>query len=463
MDFSFEDPYGGHIGSVLRVTLPSLSSSMGFSVASASKQRRRVRSQRPRARSTGWENLETRRLYSTYYVSPNGSDTNTGLSAQSAWQSINQVNSASFSEGDSILFQGGATFNGTLWFDPGQPGAAQLAGGISIGSYGSGRATINAGDGAGIYAHDYGGFNISNLNFTGSGASTNTSSGIDFYNDLSGNTKLSHVYIDNVDASGFGDTGVILGGYNGASGYDDVRITNTSAHDNRQAGIGLYGYTFDANSKNYANTNVYVGHCTVYNNYGNASATHNTGNGIVLGSVNGATVERNVSHDNGINNPTSDGPVGIWAYDSNGVTVQSNESYHNRTGSAADGGGFDFDQNTTNSLMQYNYSHDNDGVGYLVFAAAGVPASGNVLRYNISQNDGRKNNLRRNLDLRERERHGRLQQHGVHVAGHQWNARGIGRDRHQQHPRSRQHHPHKRRRIAGKHVGRADRADISGQ
>jgi hypothetical protein len=44
--------------------------------------------------------------------------------------------------------------------------------------------------------------------------------------------------------------------------------------------------------------------------------------------------------------------------------------------------------------MQYNYSHDNDGAGYLLAQYEGVrPNSGNVVRHNISENDGRKNSF----------------------------------------------------------------------
>jgi hypothetical protein len=43
--------------------------------------------------------------------------------------------------------------------------------------------------------------------------------------------------------------------------------------------------------------------------------------------------------------------------------------------------------------MQHNYSHDNDGAGYLLAQyRAAPPFDNNVVRYNISQNDGRRNN-----------------------------------------------------------------------
>jgi len=153
----------------------------------------------------------------------------------------------------------------------------------------------------------------------------------------------------------------------------------------------VYGPPFDAVQRNYVNTSVYIASVKAYNNVGDPAATTNTGNGIVLGSVSGAMIERCVAHDNGINNKASaEGPVGIWAFDSTSVTIQHNESYRNRTASSADGDGFDLDNNVTNSVLQYNYSHDNDGAGFLVYAASQKPNRQNLVRYNISQNDCRK-------------------------------------------------------------------------
>jgi hypothetical protein len=43
----------------------------------------------------------------------------------------------------------------------------------------------------------------------------------------------------------------------------------------------------------------------------------------------------------------------------------------------------------TNSVVQYNYSHDNFGTGYLICQYPGAPEfANNVVRYNISQDDG---------------------------------------------------------------------------
>jgi hypothetical protein len=67
--------------------------------------------------------------------------------------------------------------------------------------------------------------------------------------------------------------------------------------------------------------------------------------------------------------------------------MQFCEAHHNKT-AGGDGGGFDIDGGSTNCIMQYTYSHDNHGCGYLIcqFRRAGSFAD-NICRYNISEGD----------------------------------------------------------------------------
>jgi hypothetical protein len=315
-------------------------------------------------------------------VSSTGSDKNSGTSSSSPWQTIAKVNAIGFASGDAILFAGGQSFSGSINFTATDLGTS--ANPITVCSYGTGRATISAGAGNGLYAYNCAGITVSNINFVGSGSTVNTKDGISFYGDLANNAALSGVTIVQVDVSGFGGSGILFGTWNGSTHYSNVTISGCSSHDNLKAGISSYA------QNSYAHTNFYVGCCQVYNNFGDPAATGNTGNGVVLGEVSGALIEYCVAHDNGKNNLVqSEGPVGIWCYDSQYVTMQFNESHHNHTSGAHDGGGLDLDIDTKNSIMQYNYSHDNDGAGYLLCCDGNN--QGNVIRYNISQNDGRKN------------------------------------------------------------------------
>jgi len=68
-------------------------------------------------------------------------------------------------------------------------------------------------------------------------------------------------------------------------------------------------------------------------------------------------------------------------------------SHDNHTGSTKDGGGFDIDGGASGCILQYNYSYNNDGAGYLLAEFGALfPFTNNIIRFNISANDGRKNN-----------------------------------------------------------------------
>jgi len=89
---------------------------------------------------------------------------------------------------------------------------------------------------------------------------------------------------------------------------------------------------------------------------------------------------------------SSGGGVGLWTCASRHVVIQYCESFGNRTG-GADGGGFDIDGGSVDCVLQYNYSHNNDGPGLMVYTYpyASFSDRGSVVRFNISENDARKN------------------------------------------------------------------------
>jgi hypothetical protein len=75
-----------------------------------------------------------------YYVSPTGSDSNSGTSAATAWQNISRVNqiSSSLQPGDKVLFQRGGTYRGKLTISSNGTAAAK----IEVGAYGTGARPI---------------------------------------------------------------------------------------------------------------------------------------------------------------------------------------------------------------------------------------------------------------------------------------------------------------------------------
>ena len=324
-----------------------------------------------------------------------GDDSNTGASETQPWRSIDRVNAAQLSPGDSVWFRADQTFSGNLCFNDVRQGSRQTPTVVTIGSYGFGRATIDAGPGAGFIVKNRGGVHLVNLNFVGAGASKNTSSGILFTNTLSGNVTFADIRIHRVDVSGFKYSGINFVAQPADmswSGFRDVKVTNTTSHDNGDAGIRCIG-AWNPEQEGYAHADFYIGNCSTYRNAGIPGKGSHSGNGIVLAQVDGAIIEHCRAYENGrLNDYEGGGPVGIWVWDANRVVIQFNESHHNRTGSSKDGAGFDLDGGVTHSVVQYNSSHDNDGAGYLLAQFAGArPFYGNVLRYNRSVNDGRRN------------------------------------------------------------------------
>ena len=327
----------------------------------------------------------TAAVAATYYVSASGDDGRAGTAIASAWRSLGRVNQQQLAPGDSVLFEGGRTFSGQLYLDRVDAGRSDLP--VTFGSYGpSGRATISNAQGTAIMVYNTAGVRIANLVVSGAGRDVNTGSGILFYTDLPGDLLLAGVDIEQVDVSGFGDYGIEIGGWNNRTGFRSVRIEAATVRENGLGGLLTYAF------QRAVHRDVYVGSTRAFLNAGFAGLAGNSGSGIVLGGVDGGTIERSVAYGNGWRSTASEGPVGIWAYDSNRVVIQFNESYDNRTGGPADGGGFDLDSGTSNSILQYNYSHANDGAGFmLAHGRSDRLHAGNIVRYNVSQNDGRKN------------------------------------------------------------------------
>lgn len=324
----------------------------------------------------------------TYFVSPAGNDSNTGVSPQDPWKSISKINSIDLQPGDAVLFEGSNEYNGSIILNKNDANNSVIP--IKISSYGTGKATIRAGDEIGIYAHNTSGIIIDNLIIAGSGMNSNTASGIYFYNDLDGDTKLDMVEITNCEVFGFRDFGIVIGGWNGNSGYSNVLIENNKVHDILDAGISSYG-EFSSTKTGYAHANITVRNAEVYNIKGYSKNKH-SGNGIVLSDVQKSVIEHCTVYDSGSGNTNCGGPVGIWYWDSDQVTIQYSEVYNMSSGTGCDGGGFDMDGGVTNGLMQYNYSHDNDGAGFLVGQFAGARLMQNItVRYNISENDAATN------------------------------------------------------------------------
>src|SRR5947208_12431199 len=74
----------------------------------------------------------------TYYVSSSGNDLNSGLSPDQSWATSSHVNAQQFNPGDTVLFERGGLYRGTL-----RPqGSGTSAAPISVGCYGTGNLPV---------------------------------------------------------------------------------------------------------------------------------------------------------------------------------------------------------------------------------------------------------------------------------------------------------------------------------
>lgn len=333
-----------------------------------------------------------------YFVRVDGDDQASGRSRKAAWRSIARVNDTQFKPGDRVLVQAGKSFAGNLRLTVEDAGTSNAP--VVIGSAGRGRATILAGALTGISVVNAGGMVIENLVIQGNGRTNNTGYGVACDNTLPSGERLDHLRIQNVEVSGFGMFGIWVSGERG--GFSHVRITDCAMHDNRRGGMEVAGrLPYDAT--NYAHADVQVSRCRAFDNTGDPARLDNhSGSGMVLYQVDGGVIEHCEAWNNGAEcRSKGGGPVGIWTCASRRVVIQHCESFANRT-SAADGGGFDLDGGCVDCVLQYNYSHDNDGPGLMVYSYpyASHADRGSVVRFNISENDSRKSRTYAGLWLR---------------------------------------------------------------
>jgi hypothetical protein len=330
-----------------------------------------------------------------------GNDDNPGTcSTNQPWATIDRVNQgptgpgSQYMPGDAIMFESGQTFRGTLSFSPANIGgtdAQRAANPVIITATGRARAVITSGDNEGLAVADLGGLRISNLKIVGTSLSDQVymSSGIHFHDDLNNAGPLTHVSIDHVDVGGYGLDGVAFWTNTATSAFSNIRVTNVTAHDNGDGGVLMCGTTGAAG----AISDVYVGHVVAFNNtgipepYADSACGSGLGLGIYFLGVTGGMVEYSTAHDNGSNSPADSpncGPTSIMANVSDQIVFQHNEVYNSKAGGCGgDGNAFSMESGVTNSVMQSNYAHDNDGTGLMVFNSY----NNVTIRYNITENN----------------------------------------------------------------------------
>ncbi|WP_217594048.1 right-handed parallel beta-helix repeat-containing protein [Cohnella sp. GbtcB17] len=324
-----------------------------------------------------------------YYVdSAAGSDSGNGLSPATAWKTLTKVNAKTFDPGDAILFKAGGVWTGTLW----PKGSGDAANPITIGKYGSGRAPLINGAGAAnaVYLYNQQYWDIGDLEVTNDSATASNRRGVYVVGEDAGTLHAIHLrnlYVHRVkgdntkDAGGSAGILVEVKGTTTETSFDDVVIENNRVSSVDRTGIATFSsWRYSAGIGYSGPAWVPLTHVVIRNNF----VSDTGGDGITPHVTDGALIEYNVV--DGFNVRSGTFNAGIWTWASDHAVMQHNEVYNGNT--PMDGMAFDIDHGQTGTVVQYNYSHDNDG-GFVLVCKD--PAAGfvrdSVIRYNVSQND----------------------------------------------------------------------------
>jgi hypothetical protein len=326
-------------------------------------------------------------MQNTYYISPDGNDENSGLSAQEAWASLDRVNRDTFLAGDAILFECGGTWKGQL--RPQGNGEPDLP--ITLGSYGSGpRPVINIGRAAGVAIHlvNQSWWEIGGIEIT-SGARPELGKrrgGIVATLEGDG-VHMEHIVIrdchihDVWGQVGGKHTGIAI--YVGPLIYggqrsEDWTVTDVLVEDNRIERVDKVGIVVSGQEE-----------VIVRGNY----MENLGGDGIIVFNANEGLIERNIANRTCLRSGDPDLETGgedwwphtaaIWIARCTGTVMQYNEVYNTgRQLRNGDGFAYDFDFECRNCVLQYNYSANGHGLLLIMNRTYD-----NIARYNISQND----------------------------------------------------------------------------
>ena len=223
----------------------------------------------------------------TYYVSPGGSDSNSGTSTGLPWKTVGRVNKASLHAGDTVLFQGGATFTDT--YLKGNSGGTSGKP-ITYSTYGTGNARVRA-----IYVdhHNFLAYNHFTIHGTGitssdSGAGGTGASDITIENSTITNVEAGvsvvsgdrwHILNNTIDETG--DSGILTQtGDEGGEGtpgsewvIDNNIIAQTGRHD---FGWGEHGIYLKCKNSEVANNTITTFKDTgISQRYGNDALINN--------------------------------------------------------------------------------------------------------------------------------------------------------------------------------------------
>ncbi len=345
-----------------------------------------------------------------YVNSSEGDDSNDGFSEATPLQTLARVTELGQITGDHILFQKGDVFYGQLALTAGGTSSAPMV----VSSYGEGEQPILDGsisaDGKGsfretILIEEQSHIELSDLHITNprstsrDGVPDVIANGIFILNDQGGimknltfrNLTLTEIFsvsdIRQVEFNAIQVTGIFAETTNNSPGSVKY-MADITVEDCSFSKIGKLGFwarrrftgaeTLDRET--IKNRNIIFRNNTVIDN---------GGSGVVLSNARNALVEANTFTRTGsalIPEKMIGRGSGAWFFRCTNVVAQHNISRSVR--GQGDSYGMHIDYGNVNVLFQYNYSEDSEG-GFVEILGDNINS---IWRYNISVNDGLRNN-----------------------------------------------------------------------
>ncbi|WP_157638019.1 right-handed parallel beta-helix repeat-containing protein [Flexithrix dorotheae] len=321
-----------------------------------------------------------------FYINPSGgNDKHNGKSPDAAWKSSKPLESIFLKPGDSLLVLANDTLTGGIFLENAQGSREQP---IVISRYGTGNNPVIDGDEnkAAIHITNPEFITVEHL------VITNPKGENGILMEAKDAGELSQVRIDHVEVYAVFDEAANIsyppktkGGIvfkankdEKPSWWNGIIIENCHLHDLGSCGISI-GSDYKVN-KGIADGEVTypILGVSIRNN-----KIHDiVRDGAIIRQCKDGIMEYNEVWRTGLVAISN----GIWWYDSDHCILQFNEGYQCKAAFDRDGAPFSIDNSSTNCIIQYNYSHDNEGPGYMLF---GHDDNGhdNIIRHNISVND----------------------------------------------------------------------------
>lgn len=338
--------------------------------------------------------MNERRIF--YIDDTTGSDSNTGLSPESAWRTLDYVNSRIFLPGDVLRFRRGGQWHGML--RPQGSGSFQAP--ITLEAYGEGAAPAIHGDGsyAAVYLEGVSFWTVKDLAVTNHaqersvrqgicicGSPTGITQGIRVENceisDVTGENRRSRDVYESMYWNG--GIYVTMPGRSSAEHHlHDIVISGNHIHDVLTSGIRV-------NQQEDFIVDIHHTHVVVREN-----RIERTGSdGIIVANCISPLIDGNYCVDAGALGSLEDTQLiaGVWVCATADALIQRNVVTGTRL-FENDGTAFDTDWGTAGTtIFQYNYTRGNKGGFWLdcMGINRNQDCGETILRYNISVDDER--------------------------------------------------------------------------